>query len=186
MQWVPLAFSPLRPAGCVVVPEKEERWRWHRASGWRTSTLAETERRKKRGTNLWDEMKNQTLLWRLIIGSVSRNEFLSPNKLFEIYIQDMKRCNCSHSNRSPTLVCKQSKHMRPALMMCRTESVLVPYRFFSYSPDSINFPPAKSVSKEDRLTKWYSHPFRSCILGLLVVSVSWKRQETFIFALLKK
>lgn len=54
--------------------------------------------------------------------------------------------------------------------MCRTESVLVPYKFFSNSPNSMNFPLAKSDSKAARLTKWYSRPFRSCILKFLVVS----------------
>lgn len=69
-----------------------------------------------------------------------------------------------------TLVWRQRRQMRPVLTTCRTESVLVPYRFFPYSPDSMNFPAAKSVSKPGRLTKWYSRPFCSCILGLLVVS----------------
>lgn len=69
--------------------------------------------------------------------------------------------------------------MRPELMMCRTESVLVPYKFFSYSPDSMNFPAARSVSKAGRLTKWYSRPFRSCILEFLVVSEQWKRIDQF-------
>lgn len=60
--------------------------------------------------------------------------------------------------------------MRPELMTSRTESVLVPYKFFSNSPNSMNFPLAKSFSKAVRLTKWYSYPFRSCILAVLVVS----------------
>lgn len=83
------------------------------------------------------------------------------------------------SAQSPTLVWRQSKQMRPELMTCRTESVLVPYKFFPYSPDSMNFPAAKSVSKAGRLTKWYSRPFRSCILGFLVVSEPWKRINQF-------
>lgn len=70
----------------------------------------------------------------------------------------------------PTLVWMQSKQMRPELMMCRTDSMLVPYKFFSYSPNSMNFPLAKSVSKAVRLTKLYWCPFRSFILGFLVVS----------------
>lgn len=40
----------------------------------------------------------------------------------------------------------------------------------------MNFPEPRSVSKTARLTKWYSHPFRSCVLGFLVVSVSKTRQ----------
>lgn len=60
--------------------------------------------------------------------------------------------------------------MRPELTASRTESVLVPYRFFSNSPNSMNFPLAKSFSKAVRLTKWYSYPFRSCIFAVLVVS----------------
>lgn len=85
-------------------------------------------------------------------------------------------CSCQNSSnwvrltRLPTLVCRQSKQMRPELMTCRIESVLVPYKFFPNSPDSMNFPAPKSVSKPGRLTKWYSRPFCSCILGLLVVS----------------
>lgn len=70
----------------------------------------------------------------------------------------------------PTLVWRQSKQMRPELTTCRTESVLVPYKFFSNSPNSMNFPLAKSDSKAARLTKWYSRPFRSWILKFLVVS----------------
>lgn len=83
-----------------------------------------------------------------------------------------------NSDKSPTLVCRQSKQMRPELMTCRTESVLVPYRFFSYSPDSMNFPADKSASKAGRLTKWYSRPFRSCILEFLVVSVMTKQGKS--------
>lgn len=47
----------------------------------------------------------------------------------------------------------------------------MPYKFFSNSPNSINFPLAKSFSNALRLTKWYSYPFRSCSLAALVVSV---------------
>lgn len=67
--------------------------------------------------------------------------------------------------------------MRPELMTCRAESVLVPYKFFSYSPDSMNFPAARSVSKAARLTKLYSRPFRSCILEFLVVSEPWRTDQ---------
>lgn len=74
-------------------------------------------------------------------------------------------------------MCRQSRQMRPELMTCRTESVLVPYKFFSYSPDSMNFPVAKSASNAERVTKWYSRPFRSCILGLLVVSEPLRRTD---------
>lgn len=77
--------------------------------------------------------------------------------------------------RLSTRVCRHSKQMRPELMTCRTESVLVPYKFFSNSPNSTNFPAAMSDSKALRLTKWYSRPFRSCIRRFLVVSVPSKR-----------
>lgn len=76
-----------------------------------------------------------------------------------------------------TLVWRHSKQMRPELTTCRTESVLVPYKFFSYSPNSMNFPDAMSDSKAFRLTKWYSRPFRSCILEFLVVSEQQKNVQ---------
>lgn len=53
LQWVPLVFFPLRPAGCVVVPGKEERWRSHRAWGWMILAPAMTERRKNRSIQVY-------------------------------------------------------------------------------------------------------------------------------------
>lgn len=53
-----------------------------------------------------------------------------------------------------TCVCRQSRQILPVLMSWRTESVLVPYKFFSNSPDSMNFPAVASMSKAWRETKW--------------------------------
>lgn len=72
---------------------------------------------------------------------------------------------------SLTLGCRHSRHIFPELTTCLTESVFVPYRFCSNSPDSMNFPAASSDSKLCRDTKLYSLPLSSCVRGFRVVSV---------------
>lgn len=52
-------------------------------------------------------------------------------------IQQKHVCVRAHIH---TCVCRHSTQIFPVLMTCLTESVLVPYRFFSNSPDSISFP----------------------------------------------
>lgn len=47
-----------------------------------------------------------------------------------------------------TCVCRHSTQIFPVLMTCLTESVLVPYRFFSNSPDSMSFPGSKKNRSE--------------------------------------
>lgn len=54
---------------------------------------------------------------------------------------------CSIGACAPTCVCRQSTQIFPVLMTCLTESVLVPYRFFSNSPDSISFPEEKKTTR---------------------------------------
>lgn len=54
--------------------------------------------------------------------------------------------SCSVDVCVPTCVCRQSTQIFPVLMTCLTESVLVPYRFFSNSPDSISFPGNNNTS----------------------------------------
>lgn len=71
-----------------------------------------------------------------------------------------------------TLGCRHSKQIFPELTTCLTESVFVPYRFCSNSPDSMNFPAARSDSKRCRDTKLYSLPLTSCARGFRVVSVT--------------
>lgn len=72
---------------------------------------------------------------------------------------------------SLTLGCRHSRQIFPELTTCLTESVFVPYRFCSNSPDSMNFPAASSDSKLCRDTKLYSLPLSSCVRGFRVVSV---------------
>ena len=45
----------------------------------------------------------------------------------------------------PTCVCRQRRQIFPVLMTCLTESELVPYKFFSNSPDSISLPGIQEV-----------------------------------------
>ncbi len=71
-----------------------------------------------------------------------------------------------------TLGCRHSKQIFPELIIRLTESVFVPYKFCSNSPDSRNFPAARSDSKLCRETKLYSLPLTSCARGVRVVSVT--------------
>ena len=64
-----------------------------------------------------------------------------------------------------TCVCRQSTQILPVLMTCLTESVLVPYRFFSNSPDSISFP------EENR--RKMSFVMSGCWYG--IISTHWDR-----------
>lgn len=58
----PLVSFHLWPAGCVVAPEKEARWRRWMAWGWRTSTPAETEDKHTHQLNP-EDIKDVNTFW---------------------------------------------------------------------------------------------------------------------------
>lgn len=76
-----------------------------------------------------------------------------------------------------TCVCRHSTQIFPVLMTCLTESVLVPYRFFSNSPDSISFPGSKnniSEASRNHFSNFYTGKWRAAS-----VQCSWNVSRTF-------